>query len=300
MFEKELRKADEQIADAPGSMPAPASTVAAHGADPHYKVGNELAVQERIGTYGIAQRFVAPMLRRHFSGRPPETVRVLDVGCGLGFAILGLRNLGYDAWGLEPGGRRDDADARALPYIYPFFSQDLLKRYPDIQKFDLVMSHGVIEHVGTADGNADLVPDYQQYRETFVHSQLELLKPKGILIVCGPNRLFPFDFQHGDHKYGVLGSLKRRIPILCHLTIPWHERNHLVSYGDLQNIALQSAQRLRFLDEGQSKYSSMSRLRNRRYLALTFDAYRKVVSVLPRRIRRLLETHTIFSCQLLT
>jgi SAM-dependent methyltransferase len=270
----------------------------AHGADPDYKVGEQLALQERIGSYGIATRFIVPILRRYFPGRRPETVRVLDVGCGLGWAIIGLRELGFDAWGLEPGGRRHDADPRALPYIYPFFSQDLLQRCPEIEKFDLIMSHGVIEHVGTSDGNADLVSDFCDYREIFICSQIDLLRCGGVLVVCGPNRLFPFDFQHGDHTYGVLSTLKRHAPTLRHLTIPWHRRNHLVSYADLREIAQRSGRQLAFHDQSQRNYSSMSQLRQHRYLAATFNAYRIVVSLLPRPLRRHLETHTIFICQL--
>ncbi len=269
----------------------------AFGADVTYKVNTQLAVQERIGSYGIAQQFIVPMLQRHFPERRPETVRVLDVGCGLGFAIIGLRELGYDAWGLEPGGRQFDADPRALPYILPLFTHEVPQEHPDMEKFDLIMSHGVIEHVGTSDGNARLVPDFQSYRAMFICSQVDLLRPRGLLVVCGPNRLFPFDFQHGDHTYGFLGPLKQSIPPLKYLTLPWHEKNHLASFSDLEKIARRCGLPVRFLDESQQDYSSMSQLRDRPFAAASFRAYINAVSLLPRSLRRFLETHTIFVCQ---
>ncbi|HUB44379.1 MAG TPA: methyltransferase domain-containing protein [Acetobacteraceae bacterium] len=273
-------------------------SVAAYGADPDYKVGEQLAIQEKLGSEGIAKRFVAPMLRRQFSDRGPEAVRVLDVGCGLGHTINALRELGYDAWGLEPGGRRHDADSRAAGFILPYFSQDLLRNRPDLEKFDMVMSHAVIEHVGTTDGNGDLAPDYRDYRVLFVNSQLDLLRPGGLLLLCGPNRLFPLDFQHGDHTYGVLGPLKRAAPMLRHVTIPWHKRNFLVSYGDMAAIARESGRRLTFLDEPQRGYSTMSQFRDRPRLQAAYRAYIASISLLPRAVRRPFETHTILVCRL--
>lgn len=273
-------------------------SVAAYGADPDYKVGQQLALQEKLGSEGIAKRFVAPMLQRHFPDRCPELIRVLDVGCGLGHTINALRELGYDAWGLEPGGRRNDADPQAQGFILPYFSQDLRRNRPDIEKFDMVMSHAVIEHVGTTDGNGDLAPDYRDYRVLFVNSQLDLLRPGGLLLLCGPNRLFPLDFQHGDHTYGGLGPLKHAMPMLRHVTIPWHKRNFLVSYGDMAAIARESGRRLTFLDESQRGYSTMSQFRDRPNLQAAYRAYIACVSHLPRPVRRPFETHTILVCRL--
>ena len=268
----------------------------AHGADPAYKLGDKLRVQEIIGSEGIARRFIAPMLRRHFPGHEPATIRVLDVGCGLGRAVTALRGFGYDAWGLEPGGRLNDADADARKYIYTCFSQDLSGIHPELEGFDLIMSHGVIEHVGTSDGNAALVPDCARFRQTFIASQLALLRPGGLLLVCGPNRLFPFDFQHG-HRYGPLPRLKAALPLFHYLTIPWHPGNHLVSHGDLRRIAVRSGIHVDFPDESQRNYSSMSQLRRRPLMRVVFKIYISLVSTLPRCLRRLLETHTVFVCR---
>lgn len=267
----------------------------AHGADPDYKVGDTLRIQETLGGEGFARRFVAPLLRRHFPGREPASIRVLDVGCGMGHAVAALRQLGYDAWGLEPGGRLNDALPEMRAFVHPCFSQDVPRLYPEMEKFDLAMSNGVIEHVGTRDGNADLVPNYRGFREIFVTSQLALLRPGGLLLICGPNRLFPFDFQHG-HYYGPLPTLKKALPLCHYMTIPWHKGNHLATYADLRRIAEASGFAVDFLDESQRNYSSMSQLRNRPLLRAAFKSYITAVALLPLPFRRLFETHTVFVC----
>src|SRR6185437_15560489 len=105
---------------------------------------------------------------------------------------------------------------------------------------------GVVEHVGTSDGNSSLVANFRDFRLNFIASQLDLLRDGGILMVCGPNRLFPFDFQHGDHYYGPLRFFDR-FPVARHMTLPWHPKNHLVSYKDLKGLAMQCARDLTFI-----------------------------------------------------
>ena len=85
--------------------PETQETIAAHGADPQFKLNQELRLREKIGSAAQAERYVNRLIKKHFPGRPASSIRVLDVGTGQGFAVKALRNLGYDAWGLEPGGR---------------------------------------------------------------------------------------------------------------------------------------------------------------------------------------------------
>jgi SAM-dependent methyltransferase len=279
-------------------LPETQDTIGAHGADPQFKLNQELRLREKIGSAAQAERYVNRLIKKHFVGRPASSIRVLDVGTGQGFAVKALRNLGYDAWGLEPGGRLDDAEPGVRPFIYRVYSQDLLNQHPEIERFDFIFSSGVVEHVGTTDGNSDLVENYREYRKVFMESQLSLLRVGGILCVTGPNRLFPFDFQHGDHYYHSILKVLDRLPVLKNATIPWHPRNHLVSYRDLQKIAAALPYKVEFLYESQADYSSMTKIRKFALLKVIFLTYIKAVSALPFAIRQYLETHTVFICRL--
>jgi SAM-dependent methyltransferase len=270
---------------------------AAHGANENFKLDQELKRRERIGAYAMADRYIAELIRMHLPGRAPGSIRVLDVGTGQGYAIKRLRELGYDAHGLEPGGRYADTEPTVLPYVYRVYSQDFPQAHPDVEKFDFIFSNGVVEHVGTTDGNADLVPDYLEYRKTFINSQLALLRDGGILVVIGPNRLFPLDFQHGDHYYGFVQHLDR-IPFLKYTTIPWHPRNHLCSYDDIKRLTQASDYDVTFLNVSQRKYCSLTALEDKPMQKAIFKSYVSAVSFLPFGLRKFLETHTVFVCKL--
>jgi len=269
----------------------------AHGADADYRLNDEARIRERLGASAMAERYISQIIKTSFPGRPPSDIRVLDVGTGQGLAVKTLRELGYDAYGLEPGGRFSDMDEAVRPYVYRVFSQDLERVHPEVEKFDLLFSNGVVEHVGTTDGNAALVPNYIEYRDIFVRSQLSLLRVGGILVIIGPNRLFPFDFQHGDHYYGIIQYLDN-IPFLKYMTIPWHPKNHLCSYNDIRVLAEKSGYDVEFIHTTQEKYCSLTRLRNSPVQRSIFKFYVHATALLPFYLRQFFEPHTVFICRL--
>ncbi len=132
----------------------------AHGAAPDYRIDHSLAEREHLGSERLARGFLARLIEKHFGNRDRKSIRILDVGCGLGVAVRVLRELGYDAWGLEPGGRYNDVAPDIRPFIHNCYAHELGERHPGAENFDLVMSHGVVEHVGTVDGAATLAPDF--------------------------------------------------------------------------------------------------------------------------------------------
>jgi SAM-dependent methyltransferase len=259
------------------------------GADPTYRLVDSLHAQEKDGSRNLVQNFLLPLLER-LSVRPGA--RILDVGCGIGQTVSSLREAGYDAYGLEPGGRYDEAGSTVKPFLFQQYSND----FSPTEKFDFVMSHGVIEHVGTTDGHASLSLNYMHERRLFAESLAVLTKRGGYVLICCPNRLFPFDFQHGPHIYGGLAALKARFPLLRRITIPWHSQNNLCSLTDIANLmgSIDGAT----IPVPQGMYLNLGSLRNKPLIAGLFRSYIRLVDALPRTFWKALHTHTLFLMQI--
>jgi len=102
--------------------------------------------------------------------------KILSAGCGNGADVTLLRELGYDAWGL------DVYNASACSH---FLLASLTDIPFDDSTFDAITALEVIEH---ADG---------EDREMASSEMMRVLKPEGWLIVATPNLRFPVD-EHGD------------------------------------------------------------------------------------------------------
>lgn len=161
--------------------------------------------------------------------------RVLDAGCGVGQMVARLNEKGYDAHGFDLTENVKHWQALARdPSRFVVVEPDNLVLPYATASFDAVVSFGVIEHVGTTDGNADRRPDYHLIRRRWVQELLRVVKPGGFVLLCGPNRNFPVDTSHGPDSqalpverwlYGKLGATIHR---------PWGP-NFLWSYSDVQS-----------------------------------------------------------------
>lgn len=138
---------------------------------------------------------------------------VLDLGCGNGYAVMGWRRLGRKAFGVdlslyrlsrwvdEHRGPRPFAlaDARALPF------RD--------RAFDVVVSSGMIEHVGVDEYSAPYriveLPDKTARRRSVIAEVARVGKPAADLFIDFPNGQFPIDFFHGD---GIVSFRVHRLP----------------------------------------------------------------------------------------
>jgi SAM-dependent methyltransferase len=165
-------------------------------------------------------------IEKFFSHRVPSGARVLDCGCGNGISVDLLNEGGRFAWGIDLSAlrkwqwrgreRRDRlavASGMRLPFADAFF--------------DVVMSSGVIEHIGVIEtgGTSYTVkpmPDRDVLRKQFIGELLRVTKPGGIVLLDFPNGAFPIDFWHSH----IGGSAR------------WHSRSEgfLPAFSDVRDI----------------------------------------------------------------
>lgn len=109
---------------------------------------------------------------------------ILDVGCGIGTYLSALRAHSHARFGVEVEGEYARQAAMQAAVV-----QACGERLPFADgRFDLVLSHEVIEHV--ADDRA------------CVGEMVRVLRPGGRLVLFCPNRWYPFE-THGHYWRGV-------------------------------------------------------------------------------------------------
>jgi SAM-dependent methyltransferase len=167
--------------------------------------------------------------------------RVLDVGCGMGRGISRLLAEGYEAFGLDlPNLSR--FWAKAGNDLDRFLAGDCGRLpFPD-GFFDAVYSTGVIEHIGTSDGNSTLRPGYWQARQCYADEILRVTRPGGRILISCPNKSFPIDIQHGPQDDTNPEVARWRIALFNKTGVNLHPiwgRYHLLSYGETQKLFCQ-------------------------------------------------------------
>lgn len=182
------------------------------------------------------------MLRRFLAPAIPEGARVLSVGCGMGSDVLVLRDMGFDAWGVDPSRLHLES---LPPGTREYFRIGTIEDSPfGKERFDFVYALDVIEHVGCVNFGTIVTPDTASQRVKFISACLDTLGPGGVLLLTTSNRLCPLDPGHW-HRYHWLGKrfANRRKP---GLSIPWSRNNFLVSLGDVRELVAQAGGREKF------------------------------------------------------
>jgi SAM-dependent methyltransferase len=115
-----------------------------------------------------ANDFLSYIKRRLNRGRF-DGLSVLDIGCGTGYLLSLLKELGAKVVGLEPGSHgQDGARKYDIPIIRDFFPSLQMKN-----KFDIILAFCVLEHV-------------QSY-ESFLQNIQKQLKDNGVIFLAVPD-----------------------------------------------------------------------------------------------------------------
>lgn len=196
------------------------------------------AADQHIAETRVYERYLKPYL----ASLGPRTV--IDVGCGVGRAVMLMARDGYSAFGVD------------VPHVAPLWadyehdprhlvSGDATALPFRKGVFDLAISRGVIEHIGTSIGHYTLDGDYLEARRRFAEELLRILRPGGRAVVTCPNKTFPIDIQHGpsdgiDPVHPVRHYLFVRTGINVHKT--WGAY-HLLSFPEVQRLFLAAGAR---------------------------------------------------------
>ncbi len=202
---------------------------------------------------------------------------ICSAGCGTGYDVELLCQLGYDAYGFDAGARTAlwaVRPARVQERLQLGFAQELPF---GAARFDYVYALEVIEHVGCEDGQWQLLPDFFEIRRDFLESCFDMLKPAGRLLLSTSNRLCPFDIGHGHYYSRTTAAVVRRTKIP--LTIPWHRQNFVVSLGDVERLLQATKYRSRHLTRTvpASGYLAYSRT-DRAFIKRLLERYLNLIS----------------------
>jgi SAM-dependent methyltransferase len=185
---------------------------------------------------------------------------VVSIGCGLAYDVQLLCSKGYDAYGFDPGSRTEAWNR------YPAELKGRLKvaRAEDMpfghDRFDFAYALEVIEHVGCEEGIWKLLPDAREIRLRFVESCLDMLKPGGRLFLSTSNRACFLDVGHTHHYTRITDLMGRKLHLP--LTVPWHRKNFVWSFGDVSRLLAASKYRGKVVAEAVSTAGYPARARH--------------------------------------
>lgn len=180
---------------------------------------------------GLYERYLRPYLE----SIGPRTV--IDVGCGMGRAVTLMANDGYQAFGVD------------VPHVAPlwaaykndtsrFVSGDATSLPLRGGVFDVVLSRGVIEHIGTSTGHYTLEANFATARRRFAEELVRILPPGGRALVACPNKAFPVDIQHGPSD-GLEPAHRLRELVFARTGVNVHRTwgaYHLLSFPEVQRL----------------------------------------------------------------
>lgn len=155
---------------------------------------------------GIGRQYADDFLsyiKRQLKREQLDGLDILDIGCGTGYLLYLLKQHGAKVVGLEPGAHgQDGAKEYGIQIIRDFFPSTQL-----IEKYDVVMAFGVLEHV-------------QLYRSFLNDIQIQL-KNDGVMLFAVPDcqpYLSSGDISFLFHEHWNYFTAETMRSILCHVT----------------------------------------------------------------------------------
>jgi SAM-dependent methyltransferase len=143
----------------------------AKGLRTHYRKSDQVRA-----TFDRNQEEGAAYFRRYvnfiLSHVPCSTAGILDIGCGSGWSTLALRNAGHRAFGVD---LHSNPEAKEGGEAFHYVCADATTLPFRDSSMDLVGMHAVLEHLPNPEGA--------------LVEAMRVLKPKGRLVVVGPNLL---------------------------------------------------------------------------------------------------------------
>jgi SAM-dependent methyltransferase len=150
--------------------------------------------------YGKRLRFMARIIRKHVQLSSPESVQILEIGCGNGcYLSYPLSLMGYSVLGLDPHQPSIELAQRTYGRDNCEFRCCRVEDLPASQKFSCVILSEVIEHLDDPG--------------TMIQLAAARLAPGGILIVTTPNGYGEFEidnwFWRHLHMERVIAPFRR-------------------------------------------------------------------------------------------
>lgn len=139
--------------------------------------------RENLWAYGKRLRFVRAAVADAFPQRAPETLRVLDVGCGNGSQLaLPLARRGFQVTGIDTDSRSiEHARQEASNLNNADFICGPVEQLEDARPFDVVILSEVLEHVPEP--------------SSLLAASVRRMTPNGLMIVTVPNGFGEFEID---------------------------------------------------------------------------------------------------------
>jgi SAM-dependent methyltransferase len=139
----------------------------------------------------------------YYSKRVPrDAKRLLDLGCGNGYAVAAWHSVGVQAVGVDISRYRLSRWVEEHRERRPFVLADAKNLPFRPGTFDVVISSGMIEHVGVRESTNPYTVSAEagqdESRAQVVGELSRILRSGGISYLDFPNGSFPVDFWHGN------------------------------------------------------------------------------------------------------